>query len=217
MTSTWVIVLCATALGGPSPLGEVGFLDLTTAERPDEDLPFLFTLSGVPGLKPIPAFRLTLDLPAGRSARPGDTIEVVFRLENITQETLAIPWAVNWKRVLGEVPPDTVEEFPEGYIWAILEVGAEFGAEPEKRQQLIVIKLYGCLSKPETIRPLSPREYVRIRALARIPVHVEQGTWTLISELALPSGFDTTRFQQATSSEPISLEVLAASLEADTP
>jgi hypothetical protein len=211
IVSLLLTALAGPTLGGKSPSEEVGFLDLATAERSDEDLGVsISSLAGVTGLTPVPAFRLKLDPPRDGPARPGDAIELVVRLENIAGDALAIPWEANWKRVLGEVPGDAVKEFPEGYMYATLGGWVESAAEPEQQMRLPFYgQIYECLRRPGTVRFLEPGQSVRIRALDRLPEGVAEGLWALVAELTFQYGFPSARYERSVSSEPVSLEVLA--------
>jgi hypothetical protein len=222
MRALAIAILSATlvvphARGVLSP--EVGFLDLATAERSDEELGLVIvSLAGVTGLTPVPAFRLKLEPSGERTARRGESLEVVARLENITSETLAIPFETDWKRVLGEVPGDAVKEFPEGYMWAILRVWVEEGPDPDQRFSFPFDGiLYGCLCRPETIRVLAPGQWVRIRALARVPEGIREGPGTFVVELSFAHGFNSARYRVNVLSEPASLQILPPSAAVEEP
>lgn len=205
------------ARGAPSQ--EVGFLDLATAGRSDEELLFgIVSLSGGPGLTPVPAFRLTVEPSGEHTARRGELLEVVAKLENIAPETLAIPFETNWKRVLGEVPGDAVKEVPEGYMWAVLRVWGEGGAEPDQRVRFPFDGvLYGCLCRRETIRVLGPGQSVRIRALAQVPGGIWEGPGTFVVKLSFAHGFNSARYRVTVSSEPVSLQILPPSAAVEEP
>jgi hypothetical protein len=216
---TLLLLIFSASLGGP--LQEIAFLDLEKAERSQEELHLaLYSLSGVTGLKPVPAFRLLIEPPVERSVRPGDTIELVARLENIVGEKLAIPFETNWKHVLGEVPGDMVSDFPEGYMWAVLGAWVRPATESGEVSRLPFASdgtLYGCLCQPESVRLLNPGESVRFRALATVPQGLGEGPWGLAVELQFMHGLNTARYQRSVSSEPIILEISASPAETEKP
>jgi hypothetical protein len=188
---------------------EVGFLDLTNAERSENLLlKDKIALARGSNITPVPAFRMEI-LPLDRmDLNSGDILEFEIRLTNISKIKQEIPWETNWEKILGDK-----NGFPEGYLYASISLKAfksskkNIREEDERYKLLLVEHIWGC-NQSGTFKSLNPGQSVRIKAattqLGRLN---ELGEWMISAEIYFGFGLDTASFEETITSNTIGITI----------
>lgn len=164
-------------------------LDLTRKKAPPkrEAGPFFGGSVGVPvfGGKPVPRTIEPVKLTLLSLDKPGYTFgdEIIFEveLENITNDVLILPWSDDYEKAssLWKLHPGSRRD-------ALLSLVYEDGLGAT--QFACGVGIYGSESAPETVKMLSPKKTVRIRASGPMGYSDENTIQRLI--LKLPKKFD---------------------------